>query len=332
MTSTSWLPKSERSAVEPVDHGVMAGDEKLQRKRTQNRLNQRARKPGLRLRDKDQAHITANPRPFRVYRWRLEDESQTTSGASSKHLNHGPAPNNTEWSEHSAPYLSVAPFSISNQVQRVLHGSSETEVSLPADHLLHLIQFNVLRGVHHAKVILAGSSAFIIPGIEKNEIRPGHLWFLGTSMYYATRPGLPESLIPTSLQMDIEHATWINFLPIPRMRDNLIAHENSFDHTEFVRDLLGDKIVDYMFGSLWSRKPPIASKLALTEGDDDDVTASRQGLILWGEPHRLESWEVTPGFIRKWAWAMEGCDELIASSNRWRMMRGEEPIRVTVCE
>lgn len=51
MASTSWLPKSERSAVEPVDHGVMAGDEKLQRKRTQNRLNQRARSEcyGLRL-------------------------------------------------------------------------------------------------------------------------------------------------------------------------------------------------------------------------------------------------------------------------------------------
>lgn len=174
------------------------------------------------------------------------------------------------------------PMSSSNQEQMVSLRSSKSGVALPADHLLHLIQYNVLRGVHHAKYILAGPSAFIIPGIEKDEIRPGHVWFLGRSIFFATRPGLPESLVPTSLQMDIIHSTWINFLPIPKMRDNLIAKETSFDHAEFVRDLLGDKIVEYMFGSFWSSKPSIASKLALTDGDDDDVTTSRQGLILWG--------------------------------------------------
>ncbi|KAE8366011.1 hypothetical protein BDV27DRAFT_156310 [Aspergillus caelatus] len=318
MANDSQFPMSERGAVEPVDHSAMAADEKRQRKKIQNRLNQRARR--LRLREKDQADVTNNLRPFRVHRWRLEDESHTTSD---KDRNRGPIQN---------PHLAAEPVSSSNQVQTVSHRSSKSGVSLPADHLLHLIQFNVLRGVHHAKYILAGSSAFIIPGIEKDEIRPGHVWFLGSSIFFATRPGLPESLVPTSLQMDIVHSTWINFLPIPKMRDNLIAKESCFDHAEFVRDLLGDKIVEYMFGSLRPSKPPIASTLALTDGDDDDVTASRQGLILWGEPHRVESWEVTPGFIRKWAWAMEGCEELIVSSNRWRIIRGEEPIRVSLCE
>ncbi|KAE8166978.1 hypothetical protein BDV40DRAFT_313659 [Aspergillus tamarii] len=318
MESDSQFPLSERSAVEPVGHGAVAADEKRQRKKIQNRLNQRARSEYWRLRralgDFDQADVTNNLRPFRVHRWRLEDDSHTMSG---KDMSRGPF---------------AEPISSSNQEQMVSLRSSKSGVALPADHLLHPIQYNVLRGVHHAKYILAGSSAFIIPGIEKDEIRPGHVWFLGRSIFFATRPGLPESLVPTSLQMDIIHSTWINFLPIPKMRDTLIAKETSFDHAEFVRDLLGDKIVEYMFGSLWSSKPSIASKLALTDGDDDDVTASRQGLILWGEPHSVKSWEVTPGFIRKWAWAMEGCEELIASSNRWRMIRGEEPIRVSVCE
>ncbi|KAE8137722.1 hypothetical protein BDV38DRAFT_282657 [Aspergillus pseudotamarii] len=318
MANNSQCAVSECSAVEPVGHSAVAADEKRQRKKIQNRLNQRARR--LRLRETVQADVTNNLRPFRVHRWRLEDGSHTTSD---KHLNRGPVQN---------PHPFAEPISSSNQVQTVSARLSKSGLSLPADHLLHLIQYNVLRGVHHAKYILAGSSAFIIPGIEKDEIRPGHVWFLGSSIFFATRPGLPESLVPTSLQMDIVHSTWINFLPIPKMRDNLIAKESSFDHAEFVRDLLGDKIVEYMFGSVWSTKPPIASRLALTDGGDDDVTASRQGLILWGEPHRVESWEVTPGFLRKWAWAMEGCEELIASTNRWRMMRGEEPIRLSLCE
>jgi hypothetical protein len=35
-------------------------------------------------------------------------------------------------------------------------------------------------------------------------------------------------------------------------------------------------------------------------------------------------WEVTEGFLRKWGFLLEGCDELIESTNRWRALRGEE--------
>ncbi|OGM46512.1 hypothetical protein ABOM_004578 [Aspergillus bombycis] len=248
MAGISHFPTPDRSAVGPVGHRAMAADEKRQRKKIQNRLNQRARR--LRLREKDQGDVTTNLRPFRVYRWRLENESHNTPGISSKQPSRGPVQNNIDRREHPAPCPPAEPFSNSNQARMVSHRSSETGVSLPADHLLHLIQFNVLRGVHRAKYILAECSAFVIPGIEKDEIRPGHVWFLGTSMFFATRPGLPERLVPTSLQMDILHATWINFLPIPKMRDNLIAKETCYDHADFIRDLLGEKVVDHMFGSL----------------------------------------------------------------------------------
>lgn len=68
--------------------------------------------------------------------------------------------------------------------------------------------------------------------------------------------------------------------------------------------------------------PPFTAK-----GDEDEVTAGRKGLIVWGEPYDMQSWEATPGFLEKWAWAVGGCDELVKSSNRWRLMRGEEPMR-----
>jgi hypothetical protein len=62
--------------------------------------------------------------------------------------------------------------------------------------------------------------------------------------------------------------------------------------------------------------------------DTDEVTSGRNGLIIWGEPHDMQSWEATPGFLAKWSWAVEGCDELVKISNHWRMRRGEEPIRL----
>ncbi|KAE8383807.1 hypothetical protein BDV26DRAFT_250832 [Aspergillus bertholletiae] len=318
MASVSQLkpPMSKRSPVERVGRGARTVDEKRQRKKLQNRLNQRARR--IRLREKNPDDGTTPLRPFQVYRWRLEDD---TRAIRSKLLG-----------EDLGSDSSVEPISDSYGVHMASRRSFDARLSLPADHLLHLIHYNVFRGVHHTKYAMAGSSAFVIPGVEQDEVRPGHIWFLGTSMFFATGPNLPESMVPTPLQMDTVHATWINFIPIPKMRDNLIAKESHYDHAEFVGDLLGESVAGHMFGSLWSTKPPIASKLSLTEGDDDDVTASRQGLILWGEAYRVESWEATPGFIRKWAWAMEGCEELIASSNRWRRIRGEDPIRVSVCE
>ncbi|KAJ5093781.1 hypothetical protein N7456_009642 [Penicillium angulare] len=63
---------------------------------------------------------------------------------------------------------------------------------------------------------------------------------------------------------------------------------------------------------------------------DDGLTAGRQGFIVWGEPHDLNSWEVTPGFLKKWAWTMQGCDELISSTNHWRGIRGEAPLRFSL--
>ncbi|OJJ58806.1 hypothetical protein ASPSYDRAFT_126258, partial [Aspergillus sydowii CBS 593.65] len=113
---------------------------------------------------------------------------------------------------------------------------------------------------------------------------------------------LPNALVPTETQRRRIHVKWINTIPFPRMRENLIQWEQHFDHLDFARD--GDDTLD------------------------DEVTTGRKGLILWGEPHRVENWEVTPGFLRKWMWTMEGCNELIESTNRWRRVRGEEPIRI----
>lgn len=142
-----------------------------------------------------------------------------------------------------------------------------------------------------------------------------------------------RSLTPTSSQMTVIHSSWINYIPFPRMRENLIWWEFDFDHSELVKDLVGDLINLNVFittPSSSARRPePADGEIVLQEVDDDEPVAINQsGLILWGEPYKAESWEATPEFFRKWAWAVAGCQELIDSTNHWRALRGENPLRL----
>ncbi|ETS01628.1 hypothetical protein M419DRAFT_65673, partial [Trichoderma reesei RUT C-30] len=135
---------------------------------------------------------------------------------------------------------------------------------------------------------------------------------------------LPESLAPTRLQLSCPHSNWIDVFPFPQMRDNLIRWENYFSHAEFLTDLLGNLI------SCMTAPPPRTSRGSrlLRARAGRNAALDRRGFILWGEPFHKDSWEVTPGFLRKWSWAVEGCGELIESTNRWRTARGETPLRM----
>jgi hypothetical protein len=55
-----------------------------------------------------------------------------------------------------------------------------------------------------------------------------------------------------------------------------------------------------------------------------------QGLLLWGDPWRQDSWELTEGFIKKWGFLLKGCVELVEATNRWRESRGEDRLVVEV--
>jgi hypothetical protein len=148
-----------------------------------------------------------------------------------------------------------------------------------------------------------------------------------TTLYPLSPDDIPPSLVPTILQQTRYHSTWINVIPFPRLRDNLIRYEGRFDPWALMQDLVGE---------LMSSMPPTTATTAVPEmtllsgSDTDEVSAGRKGLIVWGEPHEMKSWEATPGFLAKWTWAVEGCDELVEISNHWRMKRGEEPMRLSM--
>ncbi|OQD89318.1 hypothetical protein PENSOL_c064G03543 [Penicillium solitum] len=302
-----------------------------QRRKVQNRKNQRAHR--LRLKDRDSGAVQ-EPRPFQVRRWRLDE------------LDHCPRQKVSLASERAATtpfspqtphtYTGISPSTAKRTIVRP--GSSPTAhihppptsdpqpftFPLSSDHLLHLIQYNVFRALVSNKRTL-----HILP--PDSTICTITLPCRDDMTLY---PDIPPSLVPTTLQQTHYHSTWINAIPFPRIRDNLIRCEGRFDPWELMEDLVGQIMSStpapwLRHTSVPTTVPDTRRHLTLSPGSDtDEVTTGRKGLIVWGEPHEMKSWEATPGFLAKWTWIVEGCEELVEISNYWRMKRGEEPMRL----
>jgi len=109
---------------------------------------------------------------------------------------------------------------------------------------------------------------------------------------------IPAALRPTQLQRQVQHHPWIDLLPVPEMRDNLLRAGDTFDDMELCGDLVG-----------FFSHP-----------------TGRTGMIIWGEPWEISGWEVTEEFLMQWGWTIRGCESIVESTNRWRAKRGEEPL------
>ncbi|KAI1750282.1 hypothetical protein F4782DRAFT_252777 [Xylaria castorea] len=109
---------------------------------------------------------------------------------------------------------------------------------------------------------------------------------------------LPPKLQPTDLQRRTLHHPWLDLLPIPRMRDNLLRRGmECFDEDDLCMVMVG-------------------------RGNINDA-----GFIVWSDPWDSYGWEVTEGFARSsWGWTIAGCWELYQSTNVWRAKRGEPPL------
>ncbi|KAK9343616.1 hypothetical protein V1522DRAFT_460154 [Lipomyces starkeyi] len=165
-----------------------------------------------------------------------------------------------------------------------------------ADHLLTLVHFNVFRAMM-SNIITLGVPTELMKDDEAQSpfstMNPGRKGCSDIS--------LPLSLRPTVLQRTISHHPWLDFFPIPKMRDNLLSAGDSFDDEELCLDIL---------------QVPEASA----------GMAGMAGLIVWGEPWDPYGWEVTEAFVKKWGWIVRGCQEILVSTNYWRDQRGEEPL------
>ena len=175
--------------------------------------------------------------------------------------------------------------------------------SIPrTDYLLVLAKFNVFRGLLNNGTDL-GYSPGGGGGMGDNDALSV---FTDRSHATTLTPSIPAALRPTKLQRQILHHPWIDILPFPRMRDNLLRAGDGYDDEALCTDLIG-----YSSGSY-----------------------GKTGMIIWGEPWDPNSWEVTESFVRYWGWTIRGCEELLRATNHWREKRGERPLRFhsAICE
>ncbi|MCJ1376984.1 hypothetical protein MMC17_000074 [Xylographa soralifera] len=166
---------------------------------------------------------------------------------------------------------------------------------LSSDHLITLLQFNVLRGCLTNRGLLSS-----LKSVPSEECPSAVLSVLPEPASFQV---IPPSLHPTVLQRTFPHEAWIDIVPHPVWRDNIILARGKFDEDELWSDTIG----------------------GLFDGFPTEELEQR-GIIAWSPPWHISGWEVSEGFWRKWAWSFKGCGEVLEATNRWRRERGEEPL------
>ncbi|KAF7918229.1 uncharacterized protein EAE98_009841 [Botrytis deweyae] len=169
-------------------------------------------------------------------------------------------------------------------------------LSPSSDNSMMLIQFNTTRAfIANAQTLGLTTSSMARTACSRFFVD----LTAGNTSFTLDLFSLPLSLHPTPLQREIPHHPWIDLLPIPQLRDNLLRRNNQFDEVELCREMRGVK----------------SAKLG-----------RRNGIIVWRDPWDESGWEVTETFARNWAWVIGGCEGLFRSTDHWRSLRGEKPL------
>ncbi|OKL59997.1 hypothetical protein UA08_04785 [Talaromyces atroroseus] len=267
---------------------------RVERRRQQNRLNQRARR----------------------FRKKVQNAKPESAEASNE--------------LRSSPYGILVPSSSRCTTIQVTTNFDQPAAVLPNLHIpnyIVLTQLNVWQATLINSLILGISHFFTdeddadnnndsLTEIEDLSYLPHYLSppspkdSLSSSSLRSPTKTIPPSLRPTTLQQTIPHYPWIDLIPLAGLRDSLIRAGPRLEVHDFCMDIMGD-----MFHT-----QPL---------DHSGSAASQGGLLVWGDSWLIESWEMTEVFVQKWGWLLdEGCEEIVKATNRWREGRGEDELVV----
>ncbi|OJI89591.1 hypothetical protein ASPTUDRAFT_49260 [Aspergillus tubingensis CBS 134.48] len=283
--------------VDPEDDWAGLCD-RQERRRRQNRLNQRAyRKRKQAERNSNNALVTrsSSSQPHPPSALDPNTKHEQTSPPSSSSSSSTPSSSQTLITRRTLTREASKPENIRRIFEHFARVAYESYFrgSPSADHLLTLSKLNVFRAFMTNMTILGLGNC--TTWCDDDD---------ALSLFNTLPPEaiqekrLPVSLRPTKIQMQVPHHPWLDFFPLPRLRDNLCLMIDRFDDDELCHDVMG----------FW---------------DNASDTCS---LLVWGEPSDPANWEVTEQFLRKWPWVLRGCPELLKSTNRWRQKRGEKMI------
>lgn len=317
------MPQQEK--IQTPDDDWTGQSNRAERKRRQNRLNQRA----YRKRKEAQA---AQVLPYHAHRISpisyLDESSPDFASDEAAYVGRARIDHDPQdigpWQAFSTAIASTEPqFLKLSQVAVTFCKTDESNKTIrqfqkwvarnhmtgspTADHVLVLIKFNIFRALCNNAMMLGFPIEFTMGDDALSPFTNALSPFTPKSKYeqHLVSPErlleIPGNLRPTSMQCEIPHHPWIDLLPVPQMRDNLILAEDTYDGGELCEALCG------LFNS--------------------SNSTAQNGLIIWGDPWDPAGWEVTPQFLQRWAWTVDGCTELLASTNYWRQRRGEKPLR-----
>jgi hypothetical protein len=122
---------------------------------------------------------------------------------------------------------------------------------------------------------------------------------------------LKPNLRPSREQITIQHPSYIDILPFPTLRKNMIKNQENFDEDEFFEDMTTGLVC-------WG-----GSGIGKKERNLSTGSASS------GTPWDVRSWEAKASFLRKY-WNFLGGDEgeLVQQSEWWRNIRGDDDIEL----
>ena len=265
---------------------------RLERRRIQNRLNQRAFRERERSSPtppdnlKELAMVAAHCRPA---------HARTQSGPASTSVS-GPCP--TSVPEHlwtGRPRTSTS-TSTSYGRERFDQDSLEDILGEPREDELG---WTINRNLFQAAFANAGALGISLAVIEiETQAKTNRT---------ICAPGLTQALIPIELQYNTEHDQFLDVVPHVRFRYNVMtaiaAHRS--DAISLIYSLRRSGLVVIVDGA-----------------------RSRDGVVIWGPPDNFRSWEISEAFYSVWKHFFIGCDDWVQATNVWRARRGEKALLV----
>ncbi|KAH6869135.1 hypothetical protein B0T10DRAFT_313967 [Thelonectria olida] len=260
-----------------------------ERKKRQNRLHQRAyrkrRRAGLISLPISEHHITYTASDATDGNGEIMRQEMGEDGRISNILPEG--------------HLLLPTPESRTQVQRFTQRAYEDyNYSTPRlEHLGIIIRLNVLNAIScNAAILGFASEGLCCPEL----LSPFNQHCPDLPCAYPRSQACPDGLRPSPLQIAVRHHPWIDLIPFPRMRDNILraVEAGLLDNKALGMDVLNVQ-------------------------DKGSNTAS---LIVWGDAWDPRGWEASVPFLRKWGWLLQGCLELLEATNSWRQKRGERKI------
>ncbi|TDZ29751.1 hypothetical protein C8035_v004219 [Colletotrichum spinosum] len=268
-------PMREREEIREAGEDWTGVTSTAERRKLQNRLNQRAARRRKRL------HVTSD--------WPLVNQAADIVlelGRASRQVSEERTPDEVE------------SFVTPDLVRRFRQFADESylrslQSSPRVEHLPTVMHVNVLNAFVRNSDALGMAHLWLVCDAVSPVCQSGPMLGSHTQGFVSC----PENLRPTRLQLEVAHHPWIDLLPVPRFRDNIIR------------------------GCLVTRR----------FDEDDlwyDVVEPKDGqspaMVTWGNnPWDARGWEATGEFLRKWGFLLEGCEQILASTNFWRARRGE---------